>query len=143
MPTESLDRVIWRLLEPCLGQGTPCPRETHLIPALEWCEGNSVLGRMDEPAVAERNRGMVDLCGFRLGSACAEEEDVAGNEVRCGDPLRLRDLAAHLHRGPSFQRLRELRRARVRMELVDLPDEAGAVEAAARLDAERRLGARA
>ena len=33
----------------------------------------------------------------------------------------------------------QLRRARVRLQLVDTPDEAGAVEAAGRLDAERRL----
>src|SRR5437660_8729281 len=43
------------------GQGAPRPRETLLIPAGELCDGDAVARRVNEPAVAQVDPGVVDL----------------------------------------------------------------------------------
>src|SRR5204862_409126 len=78
---------------------------------------------------------------LRLRALGAEEEHVARLQPRERDPRRALRLARHLHRRAAADRLRELRRVRERLRPVDAPDEAGAVEAAAGPDAERRLRA--
>src|SRR6266404_8818144 len=95
---------------------------------------------MDEPAVAQVDPRMVDLCGFRLGSVCSEKKNVARLELVERDPRALGHFAAHLHRRTAADRFLELGPPRVRLQLVDAPHEAGAVEASRRLYAERRLG---
>ncbi len=73
----------------------------------------------------------------------AEEHDVGGLQLRCGEQVALGHLAAHLvGRAPS-QHARKAPLARIRRQLVDAPDEARAVEAAGRRDAEQRLLGRA
>src|SRR5204863_8936167 len=78
----------------------------------------------------------------RLGArpGRAEEEDVARRELREADPLRARNLAAHLVRRPALDRVVQRSPAGVLLQLVDAPDEAGAVEPAPGLHAERGFG---
>src|SRR5262249_20623406 len=72
--------------------------------------------------------------------ACGAEEDhVGGLELRERDPLRRGNLAAHRVRRPTFEDVRELSFVRIRLELVDAPDEARAVEAAVYLPPVRRV----
>src|SRR6266487_5364377 len=56
------------------------------------------------------------------------------------DPFRRRHLAAHRKGCSPFQGLRQRRASGIRLELVDAPDEARAVETTWSLDASRRLG---
>src|SRR5919204_2484374 len=95
---------------------------------------------MDEPAVAEVDPGVIDLSRLRARAGSAPEEDIARLQSRKGDPLGDRHLAAHRESRAALQRRLQRRAAWVRLELVDAPHEAGAVETAGGLDSERRLG---
>src|SRR4029450_11070011 len=109
------------------------------VPAVQREHRHAVPRRVDEPASADVDAGVTHLGRNRLRPAITEEEDVAGHKAPDGDPLRAPDLSAHLVRGAAAERARKLWRARVSGELVDAPDEAGAVETAPGRDAERRL----
>src|SRR6478672_8536291 len=104
-------------------------------------ERHTFVGRVDEPAVADVDTRVNDLPARRVRAAVAEEDDVGGLELLERDPLRARHLDAHVVRRPPPDRRREVALVRIALELVDAPDEAGAVVAAARRYAERRLGA--
>src|SRR6266540_5604245 len=95
---------------------------------------------MDEPAVAHVDAHVADLGGLRA-RAMAEEDDVARLQLGVRDPPGRRDLAAHRVRRPALERVGEPARAGIRLELVDAPDEAGAIEAAGCLMSEWGLGA--
>ena len=95
---------------------------------------------MEDPAGAQVAPGVADLARRRASPGRAEEDDVSRLELREADALRLRHLAAHLVGRASFDRRVERRAAGIGLKLVDAPDEPRAVETAASLDAERRLG---
>src|SRR5580765_4637357 len=94
---------------------------------------------MDEPAASQVNAGVIDLAGLRLRTVNAEEEDVPRGQLLQRDPKLFRHLAAHLHGRAALDDVREVRGAGIRVELVDVPDEARAVEAARSADSERSL----
>src|SRR5207342_450993 len=91
-------------------------------------------------AAAEVDARVADGGRFRARAVRAEEQEVARCQLRERDPLRARHLAAHRVRRPALDRRAQRGAARVLLELVDTPDKARAVEAAAGLDSERRLG---
>ena len=82
---------------------------------------------------------MVDLPRLRAG-ALPEEEDVARLELRRPDAVAPRHLAAHLHRRAAAERVGEVALPGIRGELVDLPDEARAVEPGAAAGARPDVG---
>src|SRR5436190_1552195 len=90
---------------------------------------------MNHPAAAEVDPGVADRGRLGARAGRAEEEDVAGSELGEADPLRGRDLPAHLVGGASLDRRGERGAAGIGLQLVDPPDEARAVEAAVRLPA--------
>src|SRR5207244_3387155 len=122
-----------------LGEGPTGPGEALLVPAGERRERDALARRVDEPAAAGVDAHVVDLRRLRARPARAEEDDVARLDARERDPLGRRHLAAHRIGRPAAERLRERRRAGVRLELVHAPHETRTVEAAARHDAERAL----
>ena len=75
--------------------------------------------------------------GFDRRPCCAEEDEVAGLELRERDPLCRLDLAAHRVGRAALEGRGERVGAGVGLQLVDAPDEAGAVEAARHLLAGR------
>src|SRR5207302_4305512 len=95
--------------------------------------------RVDEPAVAQVDPGVVDLALLRPRATGPEEEHVGRLELGDRNSLRPRNLAAHLVGRAALDRLGEVPFARIRLELVDAPDEARAIEPARCSDAERRL----
>src|SRR5207248_4230007 len=103
-------------------------------------ERDSIAGRVDEPAVAEVDPHVSDLGRLRACASVAEEEDVRRLELPERDSQRAGDLPAHLVRRSPLEPRGEGPLARVLLELVHAPDEAGAVEASLRLTSERRLG---
>src|SRR5439155_4803453 len=125
----------------CLCERPPCPGEAIAVPALELRQGDAAARGVDEPAAAHVDPGVVDLRRPRVRAVEAEEDDVGRLELREGNPLGARDLPAHSVGRSSAQDVGECALAVVALELVHAPDEAGAVEAATRLDAEGRLGA--
>src|SRR5204862_6735596 len=122
---------------PGFGRRPPCPAKRLPIPAGGRGDCHALARGMDPPAAAQVDAGVAD--GSRLGAEpCgAEEEDIARGELREADPLRTRDFAAHLVRGPALDRVVQGGATRVLLQLVHAPDEAGTVEAAVGLDAER------
>src|ERR671934_1456236 len=95
---------------------------------------------MDDPAVGAIDPGVVDLGRLGTAAARAPEEDVTGLQVCNGDSLRGRDFAAHRKRRSPLQRAGKRRAPWIRLQLVDAPDEAGAVEPTWGPNSERRLG---
>ena len=83
---------------------------------------------------------MVDLSRVRARAAGPEEHDVGRREAGGLDAHALRNLAGHRRGGSAAQDIRQLRGAGIGLDLVDAPDEPGAVESALRLGAVRRLG---
>src|SRR4051812_42688045 len=122
-------------------EGTAPPGELGAVPAGERGERDAVPGGVDEPAVAQVDAHVADLRRVRARPLVAEEDDVGGLELRECDPPGRRHLAAHLVRRPAAERRGQRARAGIPLELVDAPDEARAVVAAARRHAERRLRA--
>ena len=118
------------------------PGKARCVPAAEREQRHSLVARLDEPAFAEIQSGVVDLVRGRVPSVCAEEHHVCGLELRGRDEVTLWHLAAHLVRGAAAQHSRKTALAGVRRELVDAPDEPRAVEAAHGVDTEQRLGGR-
>src|SRR4029079_10671001 len=123
-------------LEPRLAQRPPAPGELLLVPAGELSERDAAVGRLDEPAVADVDRRVEDLGSLGLRAVRAEEDDVGGLQLVEGDPLRARHLDAHRVGRPAAKGRGECSLVRVGLELVDAPDEAGAVVAPAGRDAE-------
>src|SRR5262245_23777266 len=115
------------------------PGEAGRVPTRELGDGDTLAGRLNEPAVSEVDPHVVHLARLGRRAAGTEEEDVRRLELRERDALRPRHLAAHLVRRAPAEHARELSFAGVLLQLVDAPHEAGAVEAAVRLDAERRF----
>src|SRR5919197_2134433 len=126
--------------EACFGQRAPCPGKGLPIPARERHDGDALAVRMDHPASAQVNPGVIDGGRLRARARRAEEDDVARGELCEADPLRTRHLAAHLVRGPPPDGRVQGGASRIRLQLVPPPDEAGAVETAACLDPEGRFG---
>src|SRR5476649_2178831 len=83
------------LLQAGFVQRPAAPGETPCIPAVERENGYTLVRRLDEPAVPEVEACVVDVVGARLRTLVAEEQDVRGLEVRRGNSLRARYLAAH------------------------------------------------
>src|SRR5205085_4817092 len=106
-----------------LGQRPTRPGEALLVPARELSQSDAVAGRVDEPAVAEVNPRVVDLCGLRPRAGRAPEENVSGLEPRKRHSLRGRYLAAHRERGSTLERVCQCGLARIGLKLVDAPDE--------------------
>src|SRR5690242_8484023 len=106
------------LREPGFGERTPSPGEAVAVPTLQRRNRDAVLRRMDEPAVAEVDAGVVDLARLRPLAVRAPEEHVARLELVDRDPLRARHLAAHLERRAAAQRAREAALAGVGLQLV-------------------------
>src|SRR4051812_2570162 len=125
--------------EPGFGQGPTRPREALLVPAGELSEGDAVAGGVDEPVVAEVDARVIDVVRLRASAGGAPEENVSRLQTREGNALRRRHFAAHGKGRPALQGGCERALAGVGLELVNAPHEAGAVEAAGRLDAEGRL----
>ncbi len=125
----------WRGLgETGLGEWPAAPREALCVPVRrEQRELDALLGGVDEPAVAEVDAHVVDLGRLRPAAVCAEEDEVAGLELRERDSLRRLDLAAHRVGRAALEGRGERVGAGVGLQLVDAPDEAGAVEAARHL----------
>src|SRR5437588_2829360 len=73
------------LLEARLAQGPAAPRVAVLVPAVEGDERHALPRRLDQPAVAEVERRMVDLARRRAAAVPAEEHDVGGLQLRGGD----------------------------------------------------------
>src|SRR5258706_841615 len=117
-----------------------CPGELPRVPAVESRERDSVPRGMHEPTVADVDAHVADLRRLRARAAVTEEDHVGGLELRQADSLRLRNLAAHLKRRPAAEHRGKVAFVGIGLELVDAPDEAGAVVAAPRRDAELRLG---
>src|SRR5439155_11684905 len=92
------------------------------------------------PASAEIETDVVDRGGLRPGAVRAEEEHVGRLEPCEAEALGAWDLAAHRVGGPAAERGLEARPHGVGSELVDPPDESGAIEASGNLDSQRRLG---
>src|SRR5262249_23281536 len=126
-------------LEPGLTQRPPSPGEPLLVPAGELGQSDALVGGLDEPAVADVDAGVEDLRSLRVHTLRAEEDDVRRLQLLEGDPLPARDLDAHRVRRPALDRRGERALVRVLLELVDAPDEARAVVAAARVDSELGL----
>ena len=81
------------LAEPCFAQ-RPSPGEPIAVPPFEGDEGGAVSGRVDEPAAAEVDAGVVDLCGLGSGAVGALKDDVTRVEVQhVLDPLGGRHFA--------------------------------------------------
>src|SRR3954454_5547242 len=123
-------------LEPRLAQRPPAPGEPLLVPAGELGKRNAFGGGLDEPAVADVDRGVEDLRSLRARAARAEEDHVRGLQLLEADPLRAWDLDAHRVRRPALERRGERALVRIALELVDAPHDAPAVVAAARRGAE-------
>src|SRR2546423_10537557 len=131
----------WLGAETGLGERSPGPCEALPVPPGERRQRHALARRVREPALAGVDPRVVDLGRLRPRPLRAEEDDVAGLELRVRDPLGRRHLAAHRIGRPAAEGLREGGGAGVGLELVDAPDEAGAVEAAPCLDVERALRA--
>src|SRR3954449_4327055 len=123
-------------LELGLARRPPAPGEPLLVPAGELGERNAFVGGLDEPAVADVDRGVENLRSLRVRAARAEEDHVRGLQLLEADPLRAWDLDAHRVRRPALERRGERALVRIALELVDAPDESGTIVAAARRDAE-------
>src|SRR5215831_12735126 len=95
---------------------------------------------LDHPAGTEVDPRVADSARLGPRPLGPEEDEVARRELREADPLRARNFAAHLVRRSALDRGVQCGSAGIRLQLVYPPDEAGAVEAAACLHAERRLG---
>src|SRR5215207_11636759 len=119
-------------------EGATAPGEAVGVPVLHARERDAVTRRIDQPAPAEVDPGMVDRGGSGATAAATEEHDVAGLEFCERDATRAWDLARHLRRCPAAQRLGKRFGARITVELEDLPDEARAVEAATCCDPKER-----
>src|SRR3712207_7636487 len=126
------------LAEARFGERAAGPGERLVVPAVEGDERRPVARGVREPAAPEVDAGMRDLTR-RGARSRPEEEDVARLEPRLVDAARSGDLAGHPGGSPVPDGRTEPRRPRPALELVDAPDEARAVEAAARGDAEERL----
>src|SRR5581483_4323264 len=100
------------------------PRELRAVPAGELRERDSLVGRVDEPAVADVDARVDDLAARRVRAVAAEEDDVRGLELCERDPLRLRNLDAHRVRRPPLDHRGEVALVGVGLELVDAPHEA-------------------
>src|SRR5215210_6499496 len=122
------------------GQRPAAPGELLAVPAGQRRHGDALARRVDHPAGAQVDPGVADRARARARAGRTEEEHVARGDPRERDPLCLRHLAAHLVGRAALDRRRKRCYAGVGLKLVDTPDEAGAVEAAGRLDAERRRG---
>src|SRR5204863_627927 len=99
------------------GERPAAPREPLAVPARELGDRHSVPRRVDEPAVAEVDAGVVDLGRPGTRPVGPEEEHVAGGELRPADAFRGGHFAAHLVRGAAAKSLRQRRAARVTLEL--------------------------
>src|SRR6476619_318850 len=121
------------------GQRAAAPGELLAVPACERCERHALARGVDHPARAQVDPRVADRGRFRLRARGAEEREVARCELGEPDPLRRRNLAAHLVGRATLDRRGERGAAWVGLELVDPPDETGAVEAAVRLHPEGRL----
>src|SRR5689334_24376599 len=121
------------------GERASRPGELAGVPAVEARDGDAVLGGVDEPAVAEVDAHVADLRRLRPRTLVAEEDDVGRLEARQSDALRLRHLAAHLVGRAPAENGGERAFVRIRLQLVDAPDEAGAVVPPARGDSELGL----
>src|SRR3954452_15992750 len=118
-------------LEPGLAQRPPAPGEPLLVPAGELGERDAPVGGLDEPAVADVDRGVEDLRSRGAGAVRSEEDDVRRLQVLEADPLRARHFDAHRVRRSAPEHRRETSLVRIALELVDAPHETRAVVAAA------------
>src|SRR4029079_6672843 len=123
------------------GKRPSAPGEGLAVPARQRRDGDALARGVHEPARAEVDPRVADLSGLRTRPRGAEEDEVARLQLRERDPLRPRHLSAHLVGRAALDGPVERGATRVRLKLVDAPDEARAVEAASRLDAEWRLRA--
>src|SRR6266480_2601467 len=126
--------------DPGFGERSARPREALLVPPGKGGDGDAVAGGVNEPAAAQVDPGVVDLSGLGSRAGGSPEKNVAGLQPSKRDALRCRHLSAHRKRGAALERACERRSAGVDLELVHAPHKSGAVEAARRLDAERRFG---
>src|SRR5215216_1549707 len=125
-----------RCLEAGFSEGPAAPGEALFVPAADGRERDAVARGVDLPAVAEVEPHVLDLGGLGTSSAGPEEEEIGGREAIDLDSPAQRHFAGHRGGGASAQGVRELRRTRVGLELVDTPREARTVEAASCLHAE-------
>src|SRR5215218_685335 len=139
IPRKGEPQALPGALEAGFGKRTPTPGELLAVPADERSHCDALSRGVDHPDAAEVDPGMPDRRRPGAGAGGAEEEHVAGLQLGEADPPRARHFTAHLVRCPAFDGRRQRCAAGVRLQLVDAPDEAGAVEATGRLDAERRL----
>ena len=123
----------------CVREHAAAPRERRLPVAgvVERRQGHAVAGagRVDEPAIAQVQPGVVDRLDARLGALGPEEDEVAALELRAGD-ARL-GAGGHVV-GPALvhgDRIPEV-------HLHDVEDEARAVEPAGLLRAVGRVRSR-
>src|SRR5207302_10356574 len=109
------------------------------VPIGKGREGDAVARGVDQPAVSEVHRDVVDLRRLGPRAAVTEEEEVGRLDARRLDAPAAWNFAGHRRGGAAAEDIRKLRRARIRLDLVYAPGEARAVEAAARLRAEGRV----
>src|SRR6266540_1041652 len=128
------------VLETGFSERPAAPGKVLFVPAADGRERDAVARGMDLPAVAEVERHVVDLGGLGASSSGPEEEEIGGHEAFDLDSPAPRHFTGHRSGGTSTQGIRELRCARVGLELVDPPREARAVEATSCLHTEGRLG---
>src|SRR4051812_16381867 len=94
-----------RNLQAGFGERPPAPGERAAVPPVEPCDRDAIAGRLDQPVVAEIDRGVIHL--RRLGlAAVAEVHDVARLEILRVDAPVTRHLTAHLHRRAPAQHAR-------------------------------------
>src|SRR6185437_3473894 len=122
--TGDRSKQVFSATEAGFGERPARPGEALLVPARELGERHPIPGRVDEPAAAEVDAGVVDLCGLRARAGGAPEEDVSRLQLRKADALGRRYLAAHRKRRSALQRRGEGGAVRVGLKLVDPPDEA-------------------
>src|SRR6478735_8258955 len=84
------------LTEPGFAQRPSRPGEAAGVPAVERQQRHAFAARLDEPAVAEVERRVIDLARLRAAAVRAEEHHVCGLQGRRRQKLRVGDLAAHL-----------------------------------------------
>src|SRR5215831_5535502 len=123
-----------------LGERPAPPGKRLAVPAGQRHDRDALARGVDHPAGTEVDPRVADRARLGPRPLGPEEDEVARRELREADPLRARNFAAHLVRRSALDRGVQCGSAGIRLQLVYPPDEAGAVEAAACLHAERRLG---